>query len=155
MMKPRFTRKSIHTYSMNRLRVIERILIRELIAMAEEAVNICRNLTPDDNSYTDQTGNLRSSIGFELFVNGVAYHEDFKASGTGTESGETGMFKGKELAEEIGPLGAFTLIFVAGMDYAEEVEMRGKLVLTPGYDYIEKQMPKVLDKVKELVARAA
>lgn len=140
MMKPKFTPAQTRKYVDSRVKTIERVLIGKIIYLAEQAVNICR----EKHTYMDQTGNLTSSIGYELFVNGKSFRTNFKASAMGSESGETGIFKGQSLANEIGPLGNITLVMVAGMEYAEEVEARGKEVLNPGYLFLLKEMPKVI-----------
>ena len=151
MIKPKFTRQSINAKFQQTTERIERILIRELTAMAEMGVNIAR----EQHTYTDQTGNLTSSIGYELYVNGKSYSENFQPSERGSDSGEEGINKGKSLSAEIGPLGNFSLIFVAGMPYAEEVEMRGKEVLNPAYLYVEQELPKLKARVLRLINKAA
>lgn len=146
MMKPKFTRATVNAYTQKRADIIQKLLIRHLIFLGEECVNICR----EKHGYMDQTGNLTSSIGYELFVNGKPYHENFKAT-PGSESGDEGVNKGRALALEIGALGNYTLVLVAGMEYAEEVEARGKDVLTPGYLHMEQELPKIkLQILREL-----
>lgn len=138
MMTPKFNRKSVNAYTQNRVQTIERVLTSELIILAEQGVNIAR----EEHGYTDQTGNLTSSIGYELYVNGKSVRGNFEAK-QGTESGEQGVQTGRSLAAEIGPLGNFSLIFVAGMPYAEKVEAMGKAVLTPAYLFAEQELPKL------------
>lgn len=150
MMKPKFTRSTVHAYTESRKAKIEQILVRELLYMAEEGVNIAR----DQHTYMDQTGNLTSSIGYELYVNGKSYSQNFQPSALGSESGEEGVQKGKSLAAEIGPDGNFSLIFVAGMSYAAEVEDRGKVVLSSAYLYAEQEMPKLIARVMRLIKAA-
>lgn len=150
MMKPLFNRATVHNYTETRRKLIERIIIRELMAIGEEGVNIARQ----QHTYTDQTGNLTSSIGYELFVNGSSYIENFQPSEVGSESGEEGIAKGRALAAEIGPLGNFTLVFVAGMPYAEEVEARGKEVLSPAYLYAEQEIPRMKDRILRIINAA-
>lgn len=150
MMKPKFNRQSVHTYVTKRHDIIKRLLIRKLLILGEQTVNICR----ENHTYTDQTGNLTSSIGFELFVNGSAYHENFQAF-AGSESGEEGVNKGRTFALEVGPLGNFSLVIVAGMDYAAEVEARGKDVLSSGYSFLEKELPKVKAEILRELKLAA
>nr|GFB61037.1 hypothetical protein [Tanacetum cinerariifolium] len=101
MMKPKYTRSTVHAYTENRTKRIQAIIVRELLILAEEGVNIAR----DQHTYTDQTGNLTASIGYELYVNGSSYSSDFQPSARGSESGEEGMAKGRALSAEIGPNG--------------------------------------------------
>lgn len=146
MMKPLFTRSTVNAYFQKRTNQIEIILVRELLVLAETGVNIAR----DQHTYMDITGNLTSSLGYELFVNGNSYSSNFEPSSLGSESGDEGVIKGISLASEIGPMGNFSLIFVAGMPYAEEVEARGKEVLSPAYLYAEQEMPKLIQRVLRL-----
>lgn len=139
MLKPKFTRNSVHKYTQKQLKIIERLIIRKLLKLGEEAVNLARQ----NHTYIDQTGNLTSSIGYELFVNGIAYHEDFQAFAGGSESGEEGVLKGKAHALAVGPLGSYSLVIVAGMDYAEEVQARGKDVLSSAETYVTQELPKI------------
>jgi len=148
MMKPKFTRAKIQAYTQTITKRIERVFIRELLKLGTECVNIARSLSVEDGSYTDQTGNLRSSIGFELYVNGSLYIDDFAQNpGSGSTDGSEGMAKGKALATEIGGLGNFSLVIVAGMEYAEEVEARNKDVISSAYLYAEKELPKIKTRI--------
>ena len=152
MMKPKFSRASVKNYTDTVTKRIERVFIRELLKLGTECVNIARSLTVEDGSFTDVTGNLRSSIGFNLYVNGALFTDDFENNpGAGSTDGSEGVQKGKEIAAEIGPLGAFSLVLVAGMDYADEVEARGKDVLSSAYLHAEKEMPKIkLNIIRQL-----
>ena len=81
--------------------------------------------------FNDQTGNLRSSIGFILLYDGEIVHEDFELSPRGTEKAE-GLRVGREKAMEIAkenPEG-WAIITVAGMEYASWVEAKGYDVIT-------------------------
>lgn len=147
MMKPLYTRKSVQTYTHEQMRKIENLFIREFIILGEAGVNAAR----EQHDYTDQTSNLTSSIGYELYINGKIYRENFEAYQGGSESGEEGVLKGKALAAELGPMGNYTLIFVAGMEYAEEVELRGKNVLSPAYLLAEQEIPKIKERILRLV----
>jgi len=155
MMKPKFTRRSVNTYTKKVGKRIEQIIIRQLQILGNECVNIARNLTPDEGSYNDVTGNLRSSIGFTLYVGDKAYNADFQAfPGNGSTDGSEGVGKAQALALELGPLGAYSLVFVAGMEYAEEVEMRNKDVLTSAYLHAQKRMPQIKADILKAVNAA-
>lgn len=81
--------------------------------------------------FTDRTGNLRSSIGFVLSLDGIPISEDFEKSKIGTDK-VTGEFTAQEYALSLtAQFGTgYALIVVAGMEYAAAVESRGKDVLT-------------------------
>lgn len=81
--------------------------------------------------FTDQTGNLRSSIGYVLFVNGQVYKESY-------EGKQEGMKEGKDIARELAsslrrmPI---VLVITAGMNYAYQVETKGYNVITGSENY--------------------
>jgi len=79
--------------------------------------------------FKDQTGNLKSSIGYVLFVNGQVYKESY----TLHEKGHEGLKVGPEIAKEIASTlrnNNIVLVFTAGMNYALYVESKGFNVLT-------------------------
>lgn len=76
--------------------------------------------------FTDKTGNLRSSIGYVLFVNGVVYSSGYSGN-------SEGQAHGKALAADLLatiPKQPVVLICTAGMNYALNVEAKGYNVLT-------------------------
>ena len=81
--------------------------------------------------FTDQTGNLRSSIGYVLFVNGQVYKESY-------EGKQEGMKAGKDIARElVSSLRRMPIVLVitAGMNYAYQVETKGYNVITSSENY--------------------
>jgi hypothetical protein len=81
----------------------------------------------ESGGYKDQTGNLRSSIGYLLLKNGRVIAASYSRSSTGS-----GAQKGKEFLLKISeeyPSG-YVLICAAGMEYAAAVESMGKDVIT-------------------------
>lgn len=92
-----------------------------LSRIGEQFVNDAR----ENGSYTDRTGNLRSSIGYVILKNGQ------QIGGGGFKGGE-GERKGNDVlngAKARYPVG-YVLIVVAGMDYAAAVESKGRDVLS-------------------------
>jgi hypothetical protein len=93
----------------------------------EAAVKAAR----ESGNYTDQTGNLRSSIGYIIAKNGTEVAMDFQEASKGSDK-QTGYRAGRILAQTL--TGQFStgyaLIVVAGMDYAVAVEAKGRDVLT-------------------------
>ena len=95
-------------------------------------------------SYKDQTGNLRSSIGYAVLKNGVI----------GKEHYEGGQAAGKAQAQKVVMEVAqrfrkgMVLILVAGMEYAAAVESKGYDVLTGGTYEAEKLMKYLRDAMK-------
>ncbi|WP_313386902.1 hypothetical protein [Chishuiella sp.] len=81
--------------------------------------------------FKDQTGNLKSSIGYVLFVNGQVYKESY-------EGKQEGMKAGKDIARElVSSLRKMPIVLVitAGMNYAYQVETKGYNVITGSENY--------------------
>ena len=103
-------------------------------------------------SHTDRTGNLRSSVGYIIAMDGETVSENFEKSGKGND-GDTGISKARQLAEDISLAyqGSYVLIGVAGMEYAVYVEAKGKDVATTGYiqcqEYLRKALIRVFEKI--------
>jgi len=121
--EPDFSRRSVlQLLEQERLRM-ERVIIRNLQYVGENALTIAR----DSGDYTDQTGNLRSSVGYLVAIDGyVVETGGFDASENSGTDGEDGSDEGEKFALET--LQKFSrgyvLIVVAGMMYAEYVEKR-------------------------------
>ena len=110
-------------------------MIFDLSYIGEQMCNHAREITIGHSSggYDDQTCNLRSSIGYRILKNGVAVKDSgFKTiqneSGRG-EKGENAARKALEAFSVEASVNGWTLIVVAGMDYAKYVEDRGYNVL--------------------------
>lgn len=99
-------------------------------------------------SWFDQSGNLRSSIGYVIVHNGkIIKYSTFNQVKQGTD----GIKEGKELATEIAKqyVSGYALIVVAGMNYAELVEaMDNKNVLASAELFARKELPKMMMKLK-------
>lgn len=98
------------------------------------AVSYARDDKPKGvNDFTDRTNNLRSSIGYVLFKDGVKVGSNFVAAGTGNEGDKTnGVQIGSSYADEVAseyPEG-FVMVLSAGMHYAAYVEAKGYDVIT-------------------------
>lgn len=75
-------------------------------------------------SYTDRTGNLRSSIGYVIVDRGQVVGESaFPAVKNGGDGAKGGKAYAHELASQMGS--GVALIVVAGMNYAQYVQRRG------------------------------
>ena len=105
---------------------IEQRIIWTLAMVGEAFANAAREKTPEEGSFNDQTGNLRSSIGYIVARDSNILTAKFE--------GKTaeGRAQGQKIADEVlrkNPKG-FILIVVAGMEYAAAVESKGKDVIT-------------------------
>lgn len=102
----------------------------------------------DHGGYRDQTGNLRSSIGYVIVCDNDVLTENFESSDKGTDR-STGLGKARQLASQVGsshPTG-WALICVAGMTYAATVEAMGKDVITCAVTATEEDLRKQIQKV--------
>jgi len=107
----------------------------------------CVTEARSSNGYTDQTANLRSSIGFVITRDGEIV-ERFLADqiGDGKASTQEGMANADKALERLAARHAsgICLIVVAGMNYAVYVEGRGRNVLTSSKLLAERIVPKML-----------
>ena len=112
--------------------------------IGEEAVKIAR----ENGSYHDITGNLRSSIGYVILVDGKVVTNGTPVRYSGAKgNGEKGEAAANELLQKLKskyPWG-IVLILCAGMEYAAFVEnVRGKDVLTSAEHLAESLMKQLL-----------
>jgi len=102
------------------------------------------------DSWYDQTGNLRSSIGYAIYSYGQKQIESTFDSVLG---GGEGSEKGRRMVTELARLysDTYALVVVAAMEYAEYVEaMESKDVLASTEIYAKQEVGKYLQKaIKE------
>lgn len=109
----------------------------------ESAVAYARN----NGDYINRTGNLRNSIGYIIALDGKAVTDAFEVDQYGTVN-TTGALVGRQLAlRVIGELNfGWTLVVVAGMEYASAVEATGRDVLSGSSVFLKDFMQKLLDE---------
>ena len=126
---------------------VNTLTIRALSYLGELCIIEAKN-RPQELSWFDQSGNLRSSIGYVIVHNGkIIKYSTFNQVKQGTD----GIKEGKELATEIAKqyVSGYALIVVAGMNYAELVEaMDNKNVLASAELFARKELPKMMMKLK-------
>lgn len=90
--------------------------------LGEEAVKRIRDRSQEE-SWIDQTGNLRSSIGYAIYDHGRKELESaFQIIRNGGEGSDTGKKYIDELASEYAT--TYALVVIAGMNYASFVEAK-------------------------------
>ena len=145
------TMNEVKAYFDSEINRIQKLTIRALSYLGEQCVRVARDRSPQD-SWFDQTGNLRSSVGYIITHNGkIVQYSDFKQVKQGSEGSKTG----KNLAEEIAKRysNEYVLVVVAGMNHAEYVEARdNKDVLATPELFAREQLPKMMQKLKKQVA---
>lgn len=141
---------------------IERLTPREAVRqtvddklkrMKESVYNVLRRVGEEcikyarvHGGYIDQTGNLRSSIGYVIIDNGrVISASGFKKVKNGSEGAITGQQFIDELIKSYSS--GICLIVVAGMNYAAYVETRGYDVITGSELLAEKLAPRILKQL--------
>ena len=114
-------------------------LIQLFAYVGEEFANTARDKKPPQ-SFTDRTGNLRSSIGYVVALDGEVQMINL-------EGKEEGKARAKELVQEVlaDESAGIVLIGFAGMHYASHVEATKKDVITGS-------IPKASEILKELKA---
>lgn len=122
----------------------QKALIYELAYIGMEAVNTIRQ----NHAYEDQTGNLTSSVGYAIIVDGkIVQASDFTAiKPTAMEGSKVGRQMVNKLASQY-PQG-ITLIVVAGMNYAAYVERRGIGGMTGGEMYARQMVTTMLEQLE-------
>lgn len=133
--------EKIDEYMENEIRKLERKIIRKLSWVGEQVLNVARST----NSYKDQTGNLRSSIGYIVAANGrVVKMSSFEVVKEGADGSKGGKEYARQLISQY-PSG-FCLIVVAGMRYAYFVS-RNYDVLDSSELEAETLVPQVLKQL--------
>jgi hypothetical protein len=142
----------VHDMLMREAERVDRLTIRALSKLGEQCVTKIRDRA-GDKSWYDQTGNLRSSVGYVIAHNkNIIQYSTFNQVKQGSE----GVKTGKDLAKELAKIYSnnYVLIVVAGMNYAEFVEaMDNKDVLASTELWAREQVPLMLEKLKRQIAK--
>ena len=127
----------------------DKAIITAFSYVGELGVNHARSL----NTYRDQTGNLRNSIGYVIVHNSKIVKTNFGRSAKGAKKATPtdGLLKGQQLAESLAIeiLDGWGLIVVAGMNYALSVESRGLDVLTSAELLAKSVLPGIIKQLSD------
>lgn len=128
----------VEAYLQDQLAKREKSIIKTLNFVGITCINEART----NGDYIDQTGNLRSSIGYAIIQNGVVVNQSRFEQ---VKDGREGKKEGAELLSDL--IGRNTqgivLIVVAGMNYAAYVETK-RNVITSAELLAEDLVPKLL-----------
>lgn len=141
---PRFTIGDIREKMEAVHQRVDAVIIGKLEYLGETGVAFARTL----NTYQDQTGNLRASIGYLILHDGIVVRRAF--AGAMPEGASAGESHARKVAAEF-PQG-YVLILVAGMAYAAAVESRGLDVLSSAQHMIEGMLPQMKAEIKRQLA---
>ena len=149
--KPNFTRDDVKKRCDAFLDAVKKAQVKRLMMLGEMCVTHAREVPPEIG-FHDQTGNLRSSIGYAVFVDGVAVHSAYEQ----TLNGATGIKAGQALAKKVGSdTTGICLVVTAGMNYAVHVESKGRDVITSAEQLAKRELPIMLDRLINNIKRAA
>lgn len=155
--KPTFNIADVRRNANAFMGAIRRAQIKRLQRVGEKCVIYAREAHP--NNWQDQTGNLRSSVGYMVFVDGVAVAQsEFdqiaarnRIENVSYDGGKTG----ESLCRRIGKgTTGVCLVVVAGMNYAVHVESKGRDVLTGAEHLAERELPRELEKLIDNINKA-
>ena len=131
---------------------IERGILMRLKTAGELFITYAKENTPEKGGFKDQTGNLRSSIGYVILKDGNVIFESFPGV---TKEGVTAGRKA--ITEAIGEYKnhkGFVFIGVAGMEYGIFVESKGIDVISGSSYKIINTITKSLKELQENMKRA-
>ena len=121
-------------------------LIAQLFYIGEECLANARA----NHLYLNQTGNLCSSIGYCVIVDGQIVHEGEWRETAGLQGdGKDGMQKGMEYLHQLAteqPTEGITFLMVAGMPYAQYVEAMSLDVLDTSEQMAKAKIKAFIDK---------
>ncbi len=150
--KANFTAADVHQMTQEKLQKINDAILFRLKELGDRCVNQAR----DFGDYTDQSTNLRSSVGYIILADGEVVQSDFRKSGIVRKpekgDGSEGLEKARSFAMSLAgnyPKGC-VLIVVAGMNYAAYVETR-RNVLSSAEHLAQTELPKLLSQLKRKV----
>lgn len=124
---------------------VERI-INALIYNLQYVGERCLNAARETNSYKDQTGNLRSSLGYVITRDGkIVYQSNFEVVKQGGSGAKSGIQFAKEIVRQF-PEG-IVLVVVAGMHYAQYVSATGRDVIDSAELLADKLVPQILKQL--------
>lgn len=131
---------------------VDKIVIQALANLGDMCVKEARDRV-EEESWFNQTGNLRSSVGYVIVSHGrIVKHSDFGTVLHGAEGSRVGKALAEELAKKYSS--DYVLIVVAGMHYAEYVEAKNsKSVLASAELLAHAEFYNVMEKLKNQVAR--
>ena len=139
-------KEEIRDYVVKRTERMTQAIIYNLKVVGEKVINRGRITAEKGRDFTDQTGNLRSSIGYVIVVDGeVVMESSFDVVKDGAEGAEQGRKFAHSLAQKF-PKG-ICLIVVAGKNYAKYVSARGYDVLDSAELLAQQLVPQMLKQL--------
>lgn len=146
--KPQIDQRKLKAELKAALDEVDKMVLKVLQRLGEECVRLVKD-RPQEQSWFDQTGALRSSIGYVILKDG----KQCRRGGFGRdEGGRKGISYAEELESRFDS--GWALIIVAGMHYAVYVEaMEGKDVLASAELYAQKRLPEMMRKLAGILEK--
>lgn len=121
----------------------QQVIVNNLIYVGEAALKHAREV----HKYTDRTGNLTSSIGYCVLVDGKSV---FESTFEVLKKGQQGAVEGRKFLSQLTRKHSkgVVLIMVAGMEYAEYVEAKGLDVLESAEMQSRRLIPVLMNSLK-------
>lgn len=143
--RAKFTPSDIARLLKAKKEIIEEAILGRLKFVGEKFIRNART----NGNYKDQTGNLRSSIGYVILKDGKQIFTNFRGKK------EAGQLKAIEVANEAAEefKRGFVLIVVAGMEYAASVESKSYDVLTASSLLAEQDLKAAIEELKNKIGR--
>lgn len=132
--------------------ILQEEIYRALSYLGEQCIARIRDRSGEASWY-DQTGNLRSSIGYAIYGEGRKIIESAFAV---VKNGSLGASEGKRMIDELASKYAetFALVVVAGMEYADAVEARDNKDVLASTELLAKaKVQEYLDRAKTRAER--
>ena len=140
------SKAEIDAYLTKRVERMTQALIFNLKVIGEKVVNRGRITAEKGRDFTDQTGNLRSSIGYVISMDGqIVTESSFEVVKNGAEGAEQGRKFAYSIANQC-PSG-ICLVVVAGKSYAKYVAARGYDVLDSSELLARQLIPQMLKEL--------
>lgn len=148
--KPNFTQADIRARMNAMIENSKQGLITQLLYIGEECLKQARS----GHKYLNQTGNLCSSIGYCVLVDGEIVHEgEWKQTSEGKggeKDGKTGSSQGVAFLHELAAkqtTQGIVFLMVAGMPYAQYVEAMSLDVLDTSEQMAERKIKAMLNRL--------
>lgn len=125
------------------MKIVRDEVLRALSYLGEQCIIKVRDRTAQE-SWIDQTGNLRSSIGYAIYEQG---RKEIESAFRIVKNGREGSTEGQKMIDELAGAysNTYALVVVAAMNYAEYVEAKdNKDVLASAELYARKEVNKYL-----------
>lgn len=130
------------------LQILRDEIVRALSYLGETCVGKIRDRSQME-SWIDQSGNLRSSVGYAIYERGK---KEIESAFNIVKSGREGAAEGKKMVDELASMysNTYALVVIAAMSYAEYVEAKdNKDVLASTELFARKEVNKYLTKAIE------